>query len=97
MNVSVELDKLKKKALSDGVIKEKLLLTRTAEDPVEAFCKLARKEGCEIYEVDLILAGEELYTKIRRGTNGGGENAPKLFGEDDFYEMFFADFERESK
>ena len=30
---------------------------------------------------------------MRRSTNGGGENSPKLAGEDDFYELFFASLE----
>ena len=28
---------------------------------------------------------------MKRSTNGGGENSPKLEGEDDFYELFFDD------
>lgn len=43
--------------------------------------------------MDLIDAGEEFYAAIKRSTNGGGENSPVLKGEDDFYEMFFADLE----
>ena len=42
---------------------------------------------------DLIAAGEEFYASMRRSTNGGGENSPKLEGEDDFYELFFATLE----
>ena len=47
----------------------------------------------QIYEMDLITAGEEFYATMRRSTNGGGENSPKLAGEDDFYELFFASLE----
>jgi len=43
--------------------------------------------------MDLITAGEEFYATMRRSTNGGGENSPKLAGEDDFYELFFASLE----
>ena len=43
---------------------------------------------------DLITAGEEFYATMRRSTNGGGENSPKLEGEDDFYELFFASLEQ---
>lgn len=46
-----------------------------------------------IYTMDLIQAGEEFYASMRRSTNGGGENSPKLEGEDDFYELFFATLE----
>ena len=31
---------------------------------------------------------------MKRSTNGGGENSPKLEGEDDFYELFFAGLEQ---
>ena len=49
--------------------------------------------GYEIYDMDLISAGEEFYAAMRRSTNGGGENSPMLEGEDDFYELFFASLE----
>ena len=55
-----------------------------------AFCRTCRELGYEIYEMDLITAGEEAYAAMRRSTNGGGENSPMLEGEDDFYELFFA-------
>ena len=31
---------------------------------------------------------------MKRSTNGGGENSPKLEGEDDLYEMFFASLDQ---
>ncbi len=46
--------------------------------------------GYEIYDMDLITAGEEAYAAMRRSTNGGGENSPMLEVEDDLYELFFA-------
>ena len=45
--------------------------------------------------MDMINAGEDFYASMRRSTNGGGENSPKLAGEDDFYELFFAGLEKE--
>ena len=62
-------------------------------DPLKAFCVKCRQMGYDLYEMDLIDAGEEFYAAIKRSTNGGGENSPVLKGEDDFYEMFFADLE----
>ena len=59
-----------------------------------AFCAKCRELGYEICEMDLITAGEEFYATMRRSTNGGGENSPKLEGEDDFYELFFASLEQ---
>ena len=57
---------------------------------MEAFCKVCRELGYEIYEMYLVMAGEEFYATMKRSTNGGGENSPVLSGEDDFYELFFA-------
>lgn len=46
-----------------------------------------------IGESHIKVEGEEFYAAIKRSTNGGGENSLVLKGEDDFYEMFFADLE----
>ncbi len=35
-----------------------------------------------------------IHAEMKRSTNGGGENSPKLEGEDDFYELFFAGLEQ---
>ena len=51
---------------------------------------LQNEQGEELYEMDLLQAGEELYAAMKRSTNGGGENSPVLKGEDDLYELFFA-------
>ena len=87
------LDELQNRALKDEKLKKQLLATRTESDPVAAFCRTCRELGYEIYEMDLITAGEEAYAAMRRSTNGGGENSPMLEGEDDFYELFFAGLE----
>ena len=52
------------------------------------FVKLAENWGYEIYDMDLISAGEEFYATMRRSTNGGGENSPMLEGEDDSMNCF---------
>lgn len=93
MTVAEMLDELQQKALRDEKIRDKLLATRTENNPVSAFCRECRLLGYEIYDMDLIQAGEEFYAQMKRSTNGGGENSPMLEGEDDFYEMFFAALE----
>lgn len=90
MNILEALDAFQKKALKDEALRKQLLATKNEKNPLEAFCKKAREYGCEIYEMDLIQAGEEFYASMRRSTNGGGENSPMLEGEDDFYELFLA-------
>lgn len=93
MNIWEMLDEIKVKAKKDANLREELLKTRQQEAPLSAFCKKCRQLGYEVYEMDLLDAGEEFYAAIKRSTNGGGENSPVLEGEDDFYEMFFADLE----
>ena len=93
MEIGAMLDELREKALKDRNIWQKLMDTRKAEQPLAAFCAKCRELGYQIYEMDLITAGEEFYATMRRSTNGGGENSPKLAGEDDFYELFFASLE----
>lgn len=84
------LDELQSRALHEEEIKNKLLVTRTDAEPLSAFCRTCRELGYELYEMDIICAGEEFHAAMKRSTNGGGENSPKLNYEDDFYELFFA-------
>ena len=79
MDVYEKLEELQEKALHDDTIRKTLLKTREEKEPILAFCK-----QCQ----ELINAGEEFYATMRRSTNGGGENSPKLSGEDDMYELF---------
>ena len=90
VGIAEMLDELKQKAHNDSALREELLATRKEAQPYAAFCKKCRELGYEIYEMDLITAGEEAYAAMRRSTNGGGENSPMLEGEDDYYELFFA-------
>ena len=78
------------KALHDPKLRAELLATKKASQPFAAFCSKCRELGYEIYDMDLITAGEEAYAAMRRSTNGGGENSPMLEVEDDLYELFFA-------
>lgn len=90
MEVGAILVELQEKAKRDKTLKDRLLETKKAEDPLAAFCQSCRDMGYELYEMDVIVAGEEAYAAMSRSTNGGGENHPMLDGEDDFYELFFA-------
>ena len=84
------LDQLQRDANRDENLKKELLATQEAPNPLQAFCSLCRAKGYELYEMEVINAGEEFYASMRRSTNGGGENSPMLEGEDDFYELFLA-------
>lgn len=91
MEVIDILEEVKRKAKADQALKDKLLATKETERPIPAFCEAVRALGYPLYEMDLILAGEEFYAAIKRSTNGGGENSPALEGEDDFYGLFLAE------
>ena len=93
MDILASLDELQNRALKDENLRKRLLETRKAEQPLTAFCKICQETGYPIYEMELICAGEDFYASMRRSTNGGGENSPKLEWEDDFYELFLASLE----
>ena len=90
LNTAEQLAKLQIMAMNDTALAERFLATRESGHPLKAFCALCRELGYEIYEMDVIAAGEERYAEMKRATNGGGENSPMLDMEDDLYEEFFA-------
>ncbi|MCI8853230.1 MAG: hypothetical protein HFI31_07235 [Lachnospiraceae bacterium] len=90
MDTITMLDELQEKALGEESLRKRLLATRDEKNPLEAFCRICQEMGYELYPMDVVAAGEEFYASMRRSTNGGGENSPKLQGEDDFYELFLA-------
>ena len=92
-NIIDMLDELQNRALREPDVREKLLATRSGKDPLSAFCRASRELGYEIYEMELVCAGEEFHAAMKRSTNGGGENSPMIAGEDDFYELFMANIE----
>ena len=80
---AIETEVKKARAIAPkGIIGVNIMVA--AAEFMEA-AKTAVEEG-----VDVIIAGEESYAAMKRSTNGGGENAPMLEGEDDFYELFMA-------
>jgi len=93
MNILEVLDICSRRARADDKLRREFLATRESEQPVRSFCEICRRLGFEIYEMDLISAGEDYYAAMRRSTNGGGENSPLLEGEDDYYELFLAGLE----
>ncbi len=93
MTVQESLEILRNKAKTDENLRKALLATREENNSVTSFCKLATEAGVPISAIELVSAGEEAYAAMRRSTNGGGENAPLLQGEDDLYEMFLVELE----
>ena len=90
MSTAELLDEVQRKALENKELRETLLATRKEKNPLEAFCRICRQQGYELYPMEVVQAGEEFYATMRRSTNGGGGNSPLLEGEDDFYELLLA-------
>ena len=93
MDTGEILEQLKKAAIEDSVLREKLLVTRESATPLSDFCRISREAGFQLFELDILEFGESSYAAMRRSTNGGGENAPLLQWEDDAYEMFLMELE----
>ena len=68
MGITEMLDELKSKACRDEKLRAELLETRKDAQPLSAFCRKCRELGYEIYDMDLITAGEEFYATMRRST-----------------------------
>lgn len=88
MSIADKLEILLSKAKNDDALKQKLLDTRTAPDPLAAFCRIAGESGVDISVMDMVNQGEEFYAEIKRSTNGGGENSPDLEFQNDEYSIF---------
>ena len=93
MEVYEALTMLRDKAFRNPELRERMLDTRNSNTPLSDFCRLSTQAGIELYEMDLLSAGEDYYAAMRRSTNGGGENSPLLTGEDDYYELFMEELE----
>ena len=52
------LDKLQQDALRDVELRQRLLATRREVNPLSAFCRACQALGYEIYQMDLLQAGE---------------------------------------
>ena len=88
MSIADKLEILLEKAKADAELKQKLLDTRSAEDQLSEFCKIAQENGVDITVMDIVNQGEEFYAEIKRSTNGGGENSPDLEFQNDEYSIF---------
>jgi phage/plasmid-associated DNA primase len=93
MDIAYELDRLTQRARGDKALRQELLETRKAKDPVRAFCDKCAELGYKSITVyELMTAGEAFCAEMLRSVNGGGVEAPDDW--DDFYEMFFDELKR---
>ena len=89
-----ELDRLLAAAREDGSLRRQLLATRHADDPMDAFCRLAQSLGYAIYLGDLFAAGQEYSDNQCKSTNGGNPRPYDSF--DDTLEFFLCELEQSS-
>ena len=88
MDVLSILSNLKDKAAADPAFRAELTGAADTENPRKAFCRTARANGFDLYEMDLIEAGNDFYAAMKRSQNGGGENSPVLENPSDYFESF---------
>ena len=89
--IEYELEKLLNLAKSDLKIKAELLKTKTTQNPVEDFCKLAQELGFDVTMGELMAVGQNSNDAKLRSVNGGGVDG--IDGWDDVYEQFFLTLE----
>ena len=90
MTAAAMLEECREKALADPALAARFRSVKQHPAPLSAFCSICRELGYDLSPMDVVDAGESAYAAMRRSTNGGGENAPLLEGEDDYFEMFLA-------
>lgn len=82
------LEKLLTAARRDEVLRQSLLASREASDPMADFCQKATAAGFPITVGDLFADGEEYTSNLLKSCNGGAEYP--IEGWEDSYEMFLA-------
>lgn len=87
MSIQAELDRLLADSRHNSKLKEELLNTKTAEDPMDTFCRVCQSKGYEIYLGELFALGQDMNDSKLRSVNGGGVTG--IDGWDDAYETFF--------
>lgn len=82
-----ELNRLLTDARHNNDLKNKLLKTRKANDPMDEFCNVAAELGYNITIGGLFALGEDMNDSKLRSVNGGGVDG--IDGWNDAYETFF--------
>lgn len=88
MSTQSELERLLNDGRHNEKLKNILIETTKAKDPMKEFCAACLKNGYEIYLGELFALGEDMNDSKLRSVNGGGVTG--IDGWDDAYETFFA-------
>ena len=81
-----ELDRLMQEAKLDKNLRQQLIATQNADDPMDEFCKIALSKGYNISVGELLACGQDMNDSKLRSVNGGGVYG--IDGWDDAYENF---------
>jgi hypothetical protein len=84
----IELELLYSDTKKDPLLRKRLLETRCADDPLDAFCKIACDSGHPITVGELLAVGQEFSDNQCKSTNGGNPYPYDTF--EDTYETFLA-------
>lgn len=85
------LSLLLQKAKANPDLRERILKTAKAADPLDEFCAIASSEGFPVTIGDIITIGGEYSDNQCKSTNGGAPAPYDYF--DDPYEMFLTSLE----
>ena len=75
-------------AREDSLLREELLASEKAKDPMSAFCKAAQEAGFTVTVGELFAMGQEYTDNLLKSVNGGAEYP--MEGWEDTYELFLA-------
>ena len=86
--IDVTLEKIRNLAKNDDSFKDAVIKSAKEKPSIVDFCKACREAGIEIYPMDIADLDESFYAAMKRSTNGGGENSPRLNWEDEVFMEF---------
>lgn len=82
------LDLLRMMARADAALKERLLATEQAEQPLYAFCEIAAECGFALTPGEILKSGQDYYDTLFKSCNGAAATPMEDWA--DAYEMFLA-------
>ncbi len=82
------LSQLLDAARADEELKQALLASEQAEDPMAAFCRTAAEAGYSVTVGELFAMGQEYADNLLKSVNGGAEYP--MEGWEDTYGLFLA-------
>ncbi len=86
--IEESLEALRLLARKTPALKEELLATQKADQPLTLFCEIAQREGFGIQPGEMLKLGQDYYDNLFKSCNGAAVTPPE--GWEDAYEMFLA-------